>query len=71
MTTTVNPRIDARRATEALRQVERNAQRLTATLKQSRWPRPQLVHDHAALFREPVYVDGQPYAVDDDLEDDD
>ena len=34
------------------------------------WPRPQLVHDHRTLFREPVYLDGQPYR-DDVLEDDD
>lgn len=25
-------------------------------------PRPPLVYDHRALFREPVYDDGQPYA---------
>ncbi|MGA5670122.1 hypothetical protein ACPCTG_32155 [Streptomyces pseudogriseolus] len=34
------------------------------------WPRPQLVHDHRTLFREPVYPDGQPYQ-DDDLDDQD
>lgn len=34
------------------------------------WPRPALVHDHRQLFREPAYLDGQPYTNDDDLEDD-
>lgn len=34
------------------------------------WPRPQLVHDHGALFREPAYEDGQPYDQDDDEDDD-
>ncbi len=34
------------------------------------WPRPALVHDHRQLFREPTYTDGQPYADDGDLEDD-
>lgn len=30
------------------------------------YPRPQLVHDHTTLFREPVYKDGQPYDEPDD-----
>ena len=30
------------------------------------YPRPPLVHDHAALFREPAYEDGQPYPGDDE-----
>lgn len=30
------------------------------------WPRPRLVHDHRALFVEPAYADGQPYAADDE-----
>jgi hypothetical protein len=34
------------------------------------YPRPPLVRDHAVLFHEPTYEDGQPYA-DDDLEDND
>ncbi|MFJ6069001.1 hypothetical protein ACIQHU_38930 [Streptomyces tendae] len=34
------------------------------------YPRPPLVRDHASLFREAVYCDGQPYS-DGDLEDDD
>lgn len=34
------------------------------------WPRPPLVHDHTALFREPTYEDGQPYTDTEDLEDD-
>jgi hypothetical protein len=34
------------------------------------WPRPPLVHDHRQLFVEPAYEGGQPYADDDDLEDD-
>lgn len=34
------------------------------------YPRPQLVRDHAVLFREPTYEDGQPYADDTDIEDD-
>ena len=36
------------------------------------YPRPQLVRDHAVLFQEPVYQDGEPYAddgEDEDLED--
>lgn len=44
--------------------------RRTPTNLGHEWPRPQLVHDHTALFREPVYTDDQPYADDDDdLED--
>lgn len=35
------------------------------------YPRPRLVHDHAVLFREPAYPDGQPYTDDPDDEDDD
>lgn len=34
------------------------------------YPRPPLVRDHASLFREAVYGDGQPYN-DGDLEDED
>lgn len=34
------------------------------------WPRPPLVHDHARLFQEPVYTDGQSYATDDEEDDD-
>ncbi|MGV9891657.1 hypothetical protein [Streptomyces sp. NPDC003395] len=30
------------------------------------YPRPQLVRDHAVLFQEPVYEDGQPYTDDDE-----
>ena len=30
------------------------------------YPRPPLVHDHAALFQEPSYEGGEPYAVDDE-----
>ncbi|WP_157849390.1 hypothetical protein [Streptomyces violaceorubidus] len=33
------------------------------------YPRPPLVRDHTALFREATYTDGQPYN-DGDLEDD-
>ncbi|MGW8702305.1 hypothetical protein ACWGOK_36190 [Streptomyces eurythermus] len=33
------------------------------------WPRPQLVHDHQALFVEPAYEDGQPYDDPDEEED--
>lgn len=33
-------------------------------------PRPPVAYDHQALFREPVYADGQPYAEDDGLEED-
>ncbi|CQR59209.1 hypothetical protein [Streptomyces leeuwenhoekii] len=29
------------------------------------WPRPPLIHDHARLFVEPTYLDGQPYSADD------
>ncbi|WP_371099853.1 hypothetical protein [Streptomyces sp. PU_AKi4] len=73
MTTTVRTRADAATINEVERTVQRvirrAAQRPEATAKQTSWPRPPLVHDHAALFREPVYEGGQPYA-DDDLEDD-
>ncbi|GAA3807905.1 hypothetical protein ACFQ0G_53735 [Streptomyces chiangmaiensis] len=43
---------------------------MTATVapKQT-YPRPQLVHDHTRMFVEPTYQDGQPYAEDDELED--
>lgn len=34
------------------------------------WPRPQLVHQHADLFREPAYENGEPYAEQDDEDDD-
>jgi len=34
----------------------------TATPPKSVFPRPPLIHDHAALFQEPTYEDGQPYA---------
>lgn len=30
------------------------------------WPRPPLIHDHARLFQEPVYTDGQSYATGDE-----
>ncbi|MFR9794186.1 hypothetical protein ACL07V_37125 [Streptomyces sp. MB22_4] len=30
------------------------------------YPRPQLVNDHATLFVEPTYEDGEPYAQDDE-----
>lgn len=33
----------------------------TITPARDSYPRPLLVHDHARLFREPVYADGQPY----------
>jgi hypothetical protein len=33
-------------------------------------PQRPVPYRHSALFREPVYTDGQPYDVDDDLEDD-
>ncbi|MFF7190574.1 hypothetical protein ACFZAR_36390 [Streptomyces sp. NPDC008222] len=36
---------------------------------QQSYPRPELVHDHAKLFQEPAYDNGQPYT--DDDEDDD
>ncbi len=32
--------------------------------------RPAVVHEHRQLFREPVYADGQPYARDEDDEED-
>lgn len=35
------------------------------------WPKPRLVHQHADLFREPAYQDGQPYTNHDDEDDDD
>ncbi|MFJ8727725.1 hypothetical protein [Streptomyces sp. NPDC093269] len=45
---------------------------MTITIAPTSYPRPQLVHDHARLFVEPNYPDGQPYAAeDDDSEDDD
>jgi hypothetical protein len=34
------------------------------------YPRPRTSHRPEDLFREPDYPDGQPYARDDDLEDD-
>jgi len=72
MTATVQIRVDARRVTEAARSVERAVQRFQASVKQARWPRPPLVHDHAVLFREPAYQDGQPYTdADQDDEDED
>lgn len=41
----------------------------TARPKQQHdYPRPQLVRDHAVLFQEPVYQDGQPYTDHDDEE---
>ncbi|MFD7995562.1 hypothetical protein [Streptomyces mexicanus] len=43
----------------------------TISPPKSSYPRPQLVHDHARLFREPVYTDGQPYDLEADDEDDD
>jgi hypothetical protein len=27
---------------------------------------PPLIHDHASLFKEPTYPDGQPYTEEDD-----
>lgn len=30
------------------------------------WPRPPLIHDHARLFLEPTYHNGQPYSADDE-----
>lgn len=33
------------------------------------YPRPPIVCDHATLFREAVYEDGQPYGEQDDEED--
>lgn len=35
------------------------------------YPRPPLIHDHRLLFKEPVYTDGRPYAVDDQDESED
>lgn len=43
---------------------------MAATAPAPSRPRPPVAFDHAALFREPVYADGQPYGSDDDLEDD-
>ena len=34
------------------------------------YPRPELVHDHRTLFKEPAYTDGEPYALEDDGDDD-
>lgn len=42
----------------------------TITPPKSSYPRPPLVHDHAQLFVEARYEDGEPYTADDDLEDD-
>lgn len=41
----------------------------TITPPRDSYPRPHLVHDHARLFQEPAYADGQPYADDQDDED--
>ncbi|MGP3737996.1 hypothetical protein ACTWJ9_33340 (plasmid) [Streptomyces sp. GDS52] len=75
MTTTVRARrIPGQQVTlttpgpEAARDAARTLRRPPGPRRE--WPRPQLVHDHASLFREPAYADGQPYAADDDLEDD-
>ena len=43
----------------------------TLTPPAATYPRPRLVHDHATLFQEPTYSDGQPYALEDDGDDDD
>lgn len=43
---------------------------MTITIAVPSRPLPPVAFDHAALFREPVYTDGQPYAEDDGLEDD-
>lgn len=32
-------------------------------------PCPPVTYEHGQLFREPIYPDGQPYAEDDDIED--
>ncbi|WP_042174615.1 hypothetical protein [Streptomyces sp. NBRC 110035] len=79
MTTIVYPRQNPRPraaisstaldAPEAAREVARTLRRPIADLGLPAWPRPRLVHDHAALFREPTYADGQPYATDDDEDD--
>ncbi len=56
-----DPKELGRQVVEALRRSGRPPQ--TAE------PKPRVPWRHAALFREPVYTDGQPY--DDDPEDDD
>lgn len=75
MTTATARRIPARQATipapaaAVARDAVRTLRRPAAAPPRD-WPRPPLIHDHRTLFREPAYTDGQPYADDDDLEDD-
>lgn len=67
MTTTVRARRSSGQQVTISTPTPEVAREVARTL---RWPRPRLVHDHATLFVQPVYQDGQPYT-DDDLEDDD
>lgn len=55
--------------TTATQQIPRPARRPDPGRPRTDWPRPRLIHDHTALFMEPAYLDGQPYATGDDLED--
>lgn len=54
--------------------VDRTVRRILRRVRQAepQLPVPQrpVPYQHSALFREPVYTDGQPYGSDDDLEDD-
>jgi hypothetical protein len=42
----------------------------TSVKQSTAYPRPRTSHRPEDLFREPAYPDGQPYAGDDVLEDD-
>lgn len=44
---------------------------MTVTIPAPSRPLPPVAYDHTDLFQEPAYLDGQPYAEDDDPEDDD
>jgi hypothetical protein len=50
-------------------EVDRVVRRIREHVRQAPPPRP-VPYERSALFREPAYRDGQPYADDDDLEDD-
>jgi len=72
MATTVQVAVDPKQVGADIDQtVRRILRRVRQVEPQLPVPQRPVPYRHNALFREPVYTDGQPYAEDEDLEDED
>ena len=71
MTTTVRARRTPNQHITLTTPTPEAAQSAARALRQPATQRPRVPWQHHALFREPAYTDGQPYADPDDLGDDD